>query len=200
MQVTILDAALHHVLAQMLVEFELVANDQTQSNQVVVFKNAQHEFNELKRDLVKFDLSFFFELQINNFFRLLTDVQWLKFLFDFWAKQTDVIDNLLNDFIFNLLVLCYKSDVFASFYTAVETQNRKIILIIARDYRKVRWLVQLAAEDRLQNRNTMGILQKLIVRIILGQMVKVSNWNCKLFKISFMSWFLFLLQWQLVVA
>ena len=75
MQVTILDAALHHVLAQMLVEFELIANDQTQSNQVVVFKNAQHEFNELKRDLVKFDLSFFFELQINNFFRLLTDVQ-----------------------------------------------------------------------------------------------------------------------------
>ena len=165
-----------------------------------MLKNAQHEFNELERDLVKFDLSFFFELQINNLFRLLTDVQWLKFLFDFWAEQTDIIDNLLNDFIFNLLVLCYKSDVFASFYTAVETQNRKIILIIARDYRKVRWLVQLATEDRLKNRNTMGILQKFIVRIILGQMVKVSNWNCKLFKISFMSWFLFLLQWQLVVA
>lgn len=47
MQVTILDAALHHVLAQMLVEFELVANDQTQSNQVIVLKNTQHKFNEL---------------------------------------------------------------------------------------------------------------------------------------------------------
>lgn len=123
-QVAVFDAALDDILADVMIQLELVADDQTKPDQVVVFQNAQDHLHKLHWNLVQLDFLFFLELKVKRLpLILLPDLELVEPFTDLGGEEADVVNDFLDYLVLDLLVSGDEPHVFTSFYTAVQTQN-----------------------------------------------------------------------------
>ena len=137
MQVRVLYTALDHVPAQVVIQLELVADDQPKSYQVVMLKDAEDDFNKLNGHLVKLDLFFLFEFEIQLLVRPFPDMHLIQLVSDLLGEQADVVNDLLDDFVLDFLVFSDEPHMLTAFHAAIETQNRHVIPFFAFNYRVV---------------------------------------------------------------